>query len=92
LTKPLLGRRASYPFASERATAIYNSKVLTILRLSLEDELAALEVFTKYADQQVSFADAISFVLMRKQNVTRVFSFDQHFAYAGFELLPDTKL
>jgi uncharacterized protein len=87
-TLTLLGRRASYSFASERATAIYNSKVLTILRPSLEDELAALEVFTKYADQRVSFADALSFALMRKQGISRVFSFDQHFQYAGFELIP----
>jgi uncharacterized protein len=87
-TFTLLGRRASYSFASERAIAIYNSKVLTIVRPSLEDELAALEVFTKYADQRVSFTDALSFALMRKQGISRVFSFDQHFQYAGFELIP----
>jgi uncharacterized protein len=87
-TFTLLGRRATYTFASERAAAIYTSKVLTIFRPALEDELAALEMFKKYADQKISFTDALSFVLMRKQSITRAFSFDQHFAYVGFEVLP----
>lgn len=87
-TFTLLGRRASYPFAAERAKIIYRSRVLTILRPDAEDELAALELFIRYAGQRVSFTDATSFVLMQRRGLTRAFSFDRHFAYAGFEVVP----
>ena len=87
-TLTLLGRRASYAFAAERFHSIYASNAFTILRPALADELAAVKLFTKYADQRVSFTDALSFVLMRKQGIRQVFSFDQHFSYAGFKLIP----
>ena len=87
-TLTLLGRRASYAFAAERLRFIYTSNVITILRPEVADELAALELFRKYADQRISFTDALSFVLMRKKGITQVFSFDSHFAYAGFEMIP----
>jgi predicted nucleic acid-binding protein len=90
-TFTLLGRYANYPFTAERARVIYASKALRVLRPGFEDELAALELFTNYADQGVSFTDATSFVLMQRRGVTRAFSFDRHFAYAGFELIPAPK-
>jgi uncharacterized protein len=86
-TLTLLARRAGYGFASERAHNIYSSEQLTILRPHEEDELEALELFQKYADQKVSFTDCISFVLMRKSRLHTVFSFDKHFSQNGFETL-----
>jgi predicted nucleic acid-binding protein len=85
----LLGRRAGHHFAAERARNIYASKTLTILRPDQGDELKALGYFVKYADQLISFTDAISFVLMRKEKIKRVFSFDRHFQLAGFRACPD---
>jgi predicted nucleic acid-binding protein len=64
-----------------------HSERLTILRPDHDDELAALVLFEKFADQGVSFTDAISFALMRKSRLRKVFSFDHHFALAGFERL-----
>jgi predicted nucleic acid-binding protein len=87
-TFTLLGQRASYAFAAERARGLLASKALTILRPDAEDELAALDAFTKFADQKVSFTDCTSFVLMRRQRLNRVFTFDRHFLDAGFEVLP----
>jgi predicted nucleic acid-binding protein len=84
----LLARRACYSFASERARVIYSSEVLKILRPEEGDELVALDLFEKFADQQVSFTDCISFVLMQKNGISRAFSFDKHFLYAGFRLWP----
>ena len=37
---------------------------------------------------KVSFTDCISFVLMRKRQIKRVFAFDRHFMHAGFTLWP----
>jgi len=84
----LLGRRTSYSFAAERARHLMASRQLEVLRPVEETELAALELFEKFADQKVSFTDCTSFVLMRERRIDRVFSFDRHFALAGFELWP----
>ena len=85
-TFTLLARRAGYRFAAERARHIFSSEHLTILRSSQEDEYEVLELFEKYADQEVSFTDCVSFVLMRVKNLRTVFSFDTHFERAGFQL------
>jgi len=88
-TFTLLARRASYPFAAQRARHILTARTLTILRPDPDDELEALALFEKFADQAVSFTDCVSFVLMRKLRITRAFSFDRHFAHAGFTLWPE---
>ena len=86
-TLTLLGRR-TYAFAAARADALYASRVLTILRPDAADESAAVDLFRKFADQKVSFTDCVSFALMRRHRLKRAFTFDRHFAAAGFEVWP----
>ncbi len=50
----LLGRRASYSFAAQKARLIYASSALQILRPDGLAELAALNLFEKFADQEDS--------------------------------------
>ena len=87
-TITLLGRRADHPFAAERARRIYASDRLTVLRPDADAETEAVALFTKFADQRVSFTDCVSFVLMRRQRIVRAFSYDRHFQHAGFRLWP----
>ncbi|CAB5141495.1 hypothetical protein D3OALGA1CA_3883 [Olavius algarvensis associated proteobacterium Delta 3] len=87
-TFTLLGRRAGYDFAVQRAKNFYASQALTICRPDRADEIKALQFFSKFADQRVSFNDCISFVLMKRERINRVFSFDRHFERAGFHLIP----
>jgi predicted nucleic acid-binding protein len=87
-TFTLLGRRSTYAFAADRARALLSSAALTILRPGSDDETAAVELFAKFADQRVSFTDCVSFVLMRRHRLVRAFTFDRHFADAGFEIIP----
>lgn len=87
-TFTFLARRTSYEFAAERARSLLTSSVLEILRPDHEAEVEALRIFEKFADQQVSFTDCVSFALMRSRRIDRAFSFDRHFALAGFELWP----
>ena len=87
-TFTLLGRRAGHGFAVQRAKNIYASQAFTICRPDKEDEIKALQFFSKYADQHVSFTDCISFVLMKRKKINRVFSFDKHFKLAGFHVIP----
>jgi predicted nucleic acid-binding protein len=84
----LLGRRTSYDFAAERALGLLTSQNLVILRPGPEAELQAVALFRKFANQRVSYADCISFVLMKRQGLRRAFTFDRHFADAGFEIWP----
>lgn len=83
----LLARRAGYSYAAERARNILSSRVFEILSPGHNDELEAVELFQKYADQKISFTDSVSFVLMRNRKIKRVFSFDNHFKLGGFHLI-----
>lgn len=85
-TFTLLGRRAGYMFAAERAEKIYASAFIKILRPQEQEEIDAIELLKKYADQSMSYTDCISFTLMKKERIKTVFSFDKHFQYAGYLL------
>ena len=83
-TLTFLGRKTNYAFASECAQTLYSSEAFTILRPQLEEELQAIKLFEKYADQKVSFTDCVSFALMKKHKLAKAFTFDKHFVSAGF--------
>ncbi|HEY7064201.1 MAG TPA: PIN domain-containing protein [Chloroflexota bacterium] len=51
-------------------------------------EEAAERILTRYADQDFSLADAVSFALMRQRGIVEAFAFDHHFLVAGFVLVP----
>ena len=84
-TFTLLARRASYSFAAEKARLVYSTTALKILRPDADAELAALDLFEKFADQEISFTDCVSFALMREAGIRQVFSFDADFERAGFK-------
>ncbi len=86
-TFTLLGRWADNEFACQKAEMIYTSNAIDVLRPDHEDELLALEYMLKYADQKISFTDCISFVLMKKKKIKRVFTCDRHFELPGFTAL-----
>ena len=65
--------------ASPRITKIYSEA-------NLEDK--AEKILRKYADQDFSFTDAVSFTVMDEYGIKKAFSFDQHFLVAGFTILP----
>jgi len=88
-TLTLLGRRTTYQFAAARGRIIYESATLVVLRPTHHDESEAVELFEKFADQHVSFTDCISFVLMRREGIGSVFTFDRHFSFAGFQVEPE---
>ncbi|MBI4402557.1 MAG: PIN domain-containing protein [Deltaproteobacteria bacterium] len=87
-TLTLLARRSTYRFAAERGTSLFTSRILQILRPDADDEMNALDVFTRYSEHRLSFTDCISFALMRKHKIRVTFSFDQHFRHLGFKVLP----
>jgi len=73
---------------TEKAESIFASNALEILYSTREDELEALSLFGKYADQEVSFTDCVSFVLMKSRHIGIAFTFDRHFGLAGWRRIP----
>jgi predicted nucleic acid-binding protein len=65
--------------ASSRITKVYSDSV---------SENAAENILRKYYDQDFSYADAVSFAVMKQHKITKAFSFDQHFLIAGFIMIP----
>ena len=56
----------------------------------LDDDLfqAALSRWIrKFGDKRISFTDAVSFEVMRRERITRALTFDKHFAAAGFTII-----
>ena len=88
-TMVFLHHRAGPKFAIDWAEAHIESKSIFWLPINNQVQRAALPWMKKLADQGVSFVDATSFVLMRRENIRHVFSFDRHFVAAGFRLWPD---
>jgi len=84
-TITLLARKTSVDFAVNKASIIYQSGFLKILRPIEDDEKKAIAVMTKYLDQKLSYTDCISFVLMKKNNLKTYFGYDSHFSTFGFE-------
>jgi len=65
--------------ASPRILKIYSNEDI---------EAEAEPILVKYSDQDFSYTDAISFVIMKRQKIRKAFSFDKHFVIAGFVNIP----
>src|SRR5579864_8540382 len=81
-TVTLLARHAGSRFAADRAVHIYASTALEILYGSKDDEMEAIQLLRKYGDQNVSFTDCMSFLLMKRLRTATAFTFDRHFVQA----------
>ena len=53
----------------------------------LQEVQSAWAEYAKSSIGMASVVDHVSFAVMRRLNITQVFSNDKHFAAAGFELL-----
>lgn len=51
-------------------------------------ETEAEGILVKYTDQDFSYADTVSFVIMKRQKIRKAFCFDKHFLTAGFTNIP----
>jgi hypothetical protein len=51
-------------------------------------ESRAEDILEKYADQDFSYTDAVSFAVMQERDVEEAFTFDSHFVSLGFRMLP----
>jgi len=78
-----LGHPAAFSFlervkTSPRITRVYSTE-------DIESEAQAM--LGKYRDQDFSYADAVSFTIMKRQKIRKAFAFDKHFISAGFTVV-----
>lgn len=61
-------------------------RMARITRVPLTPLVAELaeQLLEQYADQDFSYVDAVSFVVMRERGIVNAFAFDHHFMTAGF--------
>jgi predicted nucleic acid-binding protein len=88
-TMVFLHHRAGPESAIDWAEAHIESKLISWLPVDAQARRSALPWMKKFADRAVSFVDATSFVLLRRENIRHVFSFDHHFVAVGFRLWPN---
>ena len=82
LKKSMLGYDIAKNFLEE---ASKNNKMPE--RITVEDEEKAYKIIIKYKDKDFTYTDATSFALMERLGITKAFTFDQHFAQYGFEIV-----
>ena len=79
-----LGHTAASAFVerirtSPRIARVYSTE-------AVESEAEAM--LAKYRDHDFSYADAVSFTIMKRQKIRKAFAFDKHFRTAGFLTVP----
>jgi len=64
-----------------------NSDLLTIVYVDAPLQSEAWYLFIRYAGAGANAVDCTSFAIMRRFNIRRAFTFDQHFKKAGFSII-----
>jgi predicted nucleic acid-binding protein len=85
-TFTFLDRNATRDVALSWKAALYGGAV-TILPCDLTDLDEAWSYFQRTDLHKLSVVDATSFVIMKRSRIGLAFTFDHHFAVAGFRLV-----
>jgi predicted nucleic acid-binding protein len=78
--------RAGHEPALRALERIDESQSVTVHFAAADDHLAGREWLARLAPRPVTYADAVSFAVMKATKCTHVLGFDEDFAAAGFEL------
>jgi len=73
------------------AVRTFQEDVLSVVRVEWVDDIthqSGVNALLTAARRDLSLVDCVSFVLMRRLGVRRVFTFDRHFAEQNFEVIP----
>ena len=62
---------------------IWSEELAVLYMADREDQLAAWDVFRRFADKDWSFVDCLSKVVMERLEIDTAFSFDHHFRQFG---------
>ncbi|MDQ2099873.1 MAG: PIN domain-containing protein [Tychonema bourrellyi B0820] len=70
---------------------LLTSEDVEVVRLTPELFDRAFQLYKTRQDKAWGLVDCISFIVMQDRGISIAFTFDQHFAQAGFQILPSTK-
>ena len=79
-----LGHRAAIAFLDKVRSSPRIERVLSSHVLEEEAEI----ILRRYEDQDFSYADAVSFAVMKVRGIKEAFTFDKHFSTMGFLRIP----
>jgi predicted nucleic acid-binding protein len=83
----MLRRHTGYQPAIGLLDSIRQSSRLTKVYADATLEAEADKILRRYADQDFSLTDAVSFAVMQQLGITEAFAFDSHFVTAGFVIV-----
>ena len=86
-THILLRRRIGYQAAMQFLDSANHSPRIEIIFPTLDHEQQARRILQQYQDWDFSLTDAISFACMQQAGLDQAFTYDRHFATAGFTCL-----
>jgi uncharacterized protein len=86
-TFTFLDRNASRDVALAWKDAIYKPGLVKILPCELRDLGQAWSYFRRGDLRKLSAVDATSFTIMKREQIRIAYTFDHHFAVAGFRLV-----
>lgn len=84
----LLTKRFSKSIALDIGRELVEDENVWVITPSDQDFAAAWALFAKYPDWDFDLVDAISFALMKREEIETALTFDSHFAQMGFNALP----
>lgn len=87
-TTMLLERKVSRKEAIKFLKVVLKDPDIEILHADEDIELEGYKTYQKYKDQDYSITDCVSFSIMNKIEITRCFTFDNHFLAMGFNVEP----
>lgn len=80
--------RLGYRTAQAVGSVLLDPNEVDMVRLTIEDERAAWELFCNRGDQRYSFTDCTSFTLMRRLGLNTALALDADFSAESFAVLP----
>ncbi len=87
-TITFLRRRAGYARAAAYADSMLQTRLFDVVTVDPAIERAALDVFKRFKDKELSFTDCVSIALVRSLRMDGVFGFDSDFRSVGLRLFP----
>ena len=74
-----------------RAVRVFDAKIYPQLHVEWSDaecHESAMRILLATGRQKLSLVDCVSFVVMRRLGISKVFCFDDHFREQGFDVIP----
>jgi len=83
-----LNTRRQHTKAVRIGTNLLNSSAIQLIHVDKDLFYEGWQYFEQHVDKTFSLTDCISFVLMKRLEITEALTFDKHFGQAGFVKLP----